>query len=260
MPFGNPKTYTNHSGVDFPQSGGTPIYASGNGTVARHSKSPSGGHWIVINYDGIGEVGYAHMNDWRGCPAPRSRVKEGTLIGYVGWDGHVVPAGRAGAHVHVAKISNQTYAATIALFDTSRVVRRGTTAGTPSKPATQAPIVPEEDDMLMLKITAGKKKHLAALGPGIFKHFAKGEPYEKIMKVSRARDDWQTIDISELPAFLRTYGCDEKIWDFRNSAGKPVSINDPDQQFVVLDPLTGKVAGGNTWTAAGAIRAALKAA
>src|SRR5690606_16447747 len=64
MPFGNPKTYTNHSGVDFPQSGGTPIYASGNGTVARHSKSPSGGHWIVINYDGIGEVGYAHMNDW----------------------------------------------------------------------------------------------------------------------------------------------------------------------------------------------------
>lgn len=122
-----------------------------------------------------------------------------------------------------------------------------------------SPTVPEEDDMLMLKITAGKKTHRAALGPGIFKHFAKAEPYEKIMRVSRARDDWQTIDISELPAFLRTYGCDEHIWDFRNSAGRSVRIDDPDQQFAVLDPLTGKVAGGNTWTADGAVRAALKA-
>ena len=33
IPFGNPSTYPGHSGVDFPQSSGTRIPASGNGTV-----------------------------------------------------------------------------------------------------------------------------------------------------------------------------------------------------------------------------------
>lgn len=129
----------------------------------------------------------------------------------------------------------------------------GTPSGGNSKPFT--PDLSEEDEMLMLKIVAGKGQHLAALGIGVFKHFKKGEPYEKVMKVTRARDDWQTIDISELPTFLATYGCDRNIWDFRNAQGKSVPMDTPGAQFVVLDPLTKKVASGNTWSAVGALRA-----
>jgi len=175
MPFSNPSTYRGHSGVDFGQRGGAPIFASGPGVIARHSTSPSGGHWIVIRYDGIGEVGYAHLNDWTGCPEPGARVKLGDLIGYVGWDGHVVPPGRAGAHVHVTKISNQTYAATAALFDMTRWVGMPALTGKPKPLPTPKPPTPpkpapkpeeDEDDMPII-IRNTENKEVSMLDPDI---------------------------------------------------------------------------------------------
>lgn len=114
-------------------------------------------------------------------------------------------------------------------------------AGGGAKPLpTPAPPPPlEDDDMLMIKIN---KTHLVALGVGVFRHFIESDPFDKIMRVSRIQDDWQDITLAELPAFLRTYGCDLNIWDVRNG------------QFVILDPLTGNVGPGNVWTSTGAAR------
>ncbi|WQY99834.1 hypothetical protein [Microbacterium phage MO526] len=127
-------------------------------------------------------------------------------------------------------------------------------AGAPGKPVNTS----EEDNiMLMLRIKAGPGTHLCALGEGIFRHFVGTDPYEKIKNVSRSADDWQDIDITELPAFLRTYGCDLNIWDFRDpKTGKSVAMNAPGAAFMVLDPLTNQVGSGHMWSASGAARRA----
>lgn len=102
--------------------------------------------------------------------------------------------------------------------------------------------------MLMLNLHGiGTATHKVALGPGIFRHFIATDPYEKIKNVARIQDDWQDISYTELPALLRTYGCDLNIWDWNPSAGG----------FCILDPLTGTVKPGNAWTASGATRAAI---
>lgn len=115
--------------------------------------------------------------------------------------------------------------------------------------AASGPHVPkEDDDMLMLNLHGiGTATHKVALGPGIFRHFISTDPFEKIKNVARIQDDWQDVSYVELPALLRTYGCDLNIWDWNPSAGG----------FCILDPLTGTVKPGNAWTASGATRAAI---
>lgn len=110
---------------------------------------------------------------------------------------------------------------------------------------TPAPLL-EDDDMLMLNITGlGIATPKVTLAPGVFGHFLPSDPVERVKNISRAQDDWQDITAAELPAFLRLYGCDLRIWDVRGG------------QFVVLDSVTGEVGPGKTWTAAGAVRAAI---
>lgn len=109
----------------------------------------------------------------------------------------------------------------------------------PTNPVRQSE---EDNTMLMLRIATSSGTHLCALGNGVFRHFVPQDPYDKVMKVSRSADDWQDITLAELPAFLRTYGCDLNIWDIRGGA------------FVILDPLDGSVRSGNVWTAVNAAR------
>lgn len=118
-----------------------------------------------------------------------------------------------------------------------------TGGGQPAPAPTPAPRPPlEDDDMLMLTIGGS---HKVALDSGVFRHFVGADNYETIKNIARIQDDWQDISWADLPALLRTYGCDLNIWDVR------------DGKFVVLDPLNGTVASGNVWTAAGATRAAV---
>ena len=114
-------------------------------------------------------------------------------------------------------------------------------------PGTAANTTPtfEEDDMLALKIQFGSGTHLAALGLGTFRHFIGGDNPERIKNIVRADDAWVQTNGNELPALLRTYGCDLQIWDVRGG------------QFVVLDPLDGSVKPGNVWTATNALRSAI---
>ncbi|MDF2918139.1 MAG: hypothetical protein K0S70_2356 [Microbacterium sp.] len=129
-------------------------------------------------------------------------------------------------------------------------------ASTPAKPAPAPKPLLEEDDMLALRIKFGPATHLAILGPGIFRHLVHSDNPDKVKNILRIQDDWQEIDISELPVYLRTFGCDLNIWDVRDKNGK--STNNPADAFVVLDPLTGKALAGAVWTAVNARAAELR--
>jgi len=82
-----------HKGMDFTAPPGTPIYASGNGTVIRAQRSATYGNVVYIDHGYGYKTVYAHMSKiktkrWR-------KVKRGDLIGYVGNTGRSVSA-----HLH----------------------------------------------------------------------------------------------------------------------------------------------------------------
>ena len=75
-----------HYGVDFSAPQGTPIYATGNGTVKKTKKSRRGfGNHIVIDHGYGYESLYAHMQKY--TVRKGQKVKRGDLIGYVGNSG-----------------------------------------------------------------------------------------------------------------------------------------------------------------------------
>lgn len=136
IPFGNPKTYTGHSGVDFPVRRGTPIPASGNGTVSTLGRNTRGGCYIWVRYDNGPLVGYHHMDNHGGCPEAGTRVREGTRLGYVGSLGKY----STGPHLHSEISGEATTAGYWKYFDANRVVG--------SRPAGGdiIPIIPEEEE------------------------------------------------------------------------------------------------------------------
>nr|WP_315174108.1 M23 family metallopeptidase [uncultured Flavobacterium sp.] len=75
-----------HEGMDFTAKTGTPIFASGDGIVARADNSASGfGNHIVIRHGYGYETLYAHLSKYK-CRVGK-RVKRGDIIGYVGSTG-----------------------------------------------------------------------------------------------------------------------------------------------------------------------------
>ncbi len=83
------KTRKKHYGMDFSANRGTPVYATGDGKIARADNKASGyGKHIRIDH-GFGYVSlYAHLDDYnvkRG-----QRVKRGDIIGFVGSTGRSV--------------------------------------------------------------------------------------------------------------------------------------------------------------------------
>lgn len=132
IPFARWTTYQGHSGVDFPQSSGTPFKASGNGVVDAIGVSPRAGHTVWVTYDaeyGSPRVGYVHMNSRTPYVYVGQRVSEGTVLGLVGYGGHVVPPGPAGAHLHAEVQGHATSAGFWKFFDPNRVVGDGSSSG-----------------------------------------------------------------------------------------------------------------------------------
>lgn len=75
-----------HAGMDFTAKTGTPVYATGDGIVARADNTASGyGNHIVIKHGFGYETLYAHLSRYK---AKRGqKVKRGDIIGYVGSTG-----------------------------------------------------------------------------------------------------------------------------------------------------------------------------
>jgi murein DD-endopeptidase MepM/ murein hydrolase activator NlpD len=83
-----------HEGMDFTSKTGTPIYATGDGVVAKADNTASGyGNHIVIRHGFGYETLYAHLSKYK-CRAGQ-RVKRGDIIGLVGSTGR-----SEGPHLH----------------------------------------------------------------------------------------------------------------------------------------------------------------
>ncbi len=95
------KIFKFHSGMDFSAKIGTPIYATGNGTIIRADGSERGyGNSIVINH-GYGYMTlYAHMS--RFAVHNGQKVNRGDVIGYVGNTGS-----STGPHLHYEVIKGK---------------------------------------------------------------------------------------------------------------------------------------------------------
>jgi murein DD-endopeptidase MepM/ murein hydrolase activator NlpD len=79
------KTHKFHSGIDFTAPQGTPIYATGNGTVSLAENGNGYGNHVIV-YHGFGYSSlYAHMSRIKARHG--QKVKRGELIGYVGSTG-----------------------------------------------------------------------------------------------------------------------------------------------------------------------------
>ena len=75
-----------HYGVDFSAPKGTPIYATGDGVVAKTKRSKRGfGNHVVIDHGYGYESLYAHMTKY--TVRNGQKVRRGDIIGYVGSSG-----------------------------------------------------------------------------------------------------------------------------------------------------------------------------
>lgn len=147
MPFGNPRTYKGHSGIDFPQNRGTPIRASGPGVVLRLSRNAAGGWWTVIRYDNGSTFGYAHQDYRTKAVKPGDRVYEGKIIGHVGSLGK----NSTGPHLHLENLYWATEAGVWAFFDRNRVVGQGDPSGGGGSKPLPPPPVPEPEPIPEIK-------------------------------------------------------------------------------------------------------------
>ncbi|KUJ62206.1 peptidase M23 [Flavobacteriaceae bacterium CRH] len=83
-----------HNGMDFTAPSGSPVYATGDGVVARADAAASGfGNHVVIRHGFGYESLYAHLSKYN-CRAGQ-HVKRGDVIGYVGSTGR-----SEGPHCH----------------------------------------------------------------------------------------------------------------------------------------------------------------
>jgi len=95
------KTLHFHAGVDIAVPRGTPIYATGNGTIVEINGMSGYGNVVVIDHGFGYQTLYAHMS--RKAVKVGQKVKRGECIGYVGSTGL-----STAPHLHYEVIKNST--------------------------------------------------------------------------------------------------------------------------------------------------------
>ena len=90
-----------HRGTDFAAPSGTPIMASGSGTITRARWCGNGGNCVKIKHNSTYETIYAHMKAFAKGIKEGRKVKQGQIIGYVGSTGL-----STGPHLHYEVIVN----------------------------------------------------------------------------------------------------------------------------------------------------------
>ena len=90
-----------HQGTDFAAKEGTPIMASGTGTITRAKWCGGGGNCIKIKHNSTYQTIYAHMKNFAKGIKVGKKVRQGQIIGYVGSTGM-----STGPHLHYEVIIN----------------------------------------------------------------------------------------------------------------------------------------------------------
>jgi murein DD-endopeptidase MepM/ murein hydrolase activator NlpD len=84
-----------HNGTDFAAPSGTPIMASGSGTIIAAKWCGGGGNCIKIKHNSTYTTVYAHMKNFAKGMKAGKKVRQGEIIGYVGSTGM-----STGPHLH----------------------------------------------------------------------------------------------------------------------------------------------------------------
>jgi murein DD-endopeptidase MepM/ murein hydrolase activator NlpD len=95
------KTRKLHTGVDLAAPSGTPIYASGDGTIQYYRWQSGYGNKIEIQHVNGYETAYGHLSRFVDGLGVGSKVRQGQLIGYVGSTGQ-----STGPHLHFEILIN----------------------------------------------------------------------------------------------------------------------------------------------------------
>ena len=90
-----------HKGTDFAAPSGTPIMASGSGTIIRSRWCGGGGNCVKIKHNSTYETIYAHMKSFAKGIKEGRKVRQGQIIGYVGSTGM-----STGPHLHYEVLIN----------------------------------------------------------------------------------------------------------------------------------------------------------
>jgi murein DD-endopeptidase MepM/ murein hydrolase activator NlpD len=79
--------YAPHLGVDYAAPTGTPVRATGDGTVAEATRNGSSGNYVKIRHNSRLETYYLHLSRFGKGVRTGARVQQGQVIGYVGMTG-----------------------------------------------------------------------------------------------------------------------------------------------------------------------------
>jgi murein DD-endopeptidase MepM/ murein hydrolase activator NlpD len=90
-----------HTGIDWGAPTGTPIYASGNGTIEKAGWESGYGKYVRMRHANGYETAYGHMTAFARGIEPGVRVRQGQVIGFVGSTGL-----STGAHLHYEILVN----------------------------------------------------------------------------------------------------------------------------------------------------------
>jgi murein DD-endopeptidase MepM/ murein hydrolase activator NlpD len=90
-----------HTGVDWADKVGTPVFAAGNGTVLKASWDSGYGNRVEIQHTNGYVTTYNHMSAYAKGITPGTRVRQGQVIGFLGSTGL-----STGPHLHYEVIVN----------------------------------------------------------------------------------------------------------------------------------------------------------
>jgi murein DD-endopeptidase MepM/ murein hydrolase activator NlpD len=93
-----------HNGVDYGATSGTPVYASGAGTVTTAGNGGPCGNMVEIDHGSGVTTVYCHLKGFAGGLHPGQKVESRQLVGFVGQTGRVT-----GPHLHFGVKKNGAF-------------------------------------------------------------------------------------------------------------------------------------------------------
>lgn len=93
-----------HRGIDYAAPRGTPILAAGDGKVTTASRSNSNGNFVVLQHGEEFVTKYLHLSKFANGIKKGKKVKQGSIIGYVGSTGWAT-----GPHLHYEFLVNGSH-------------------------------------------------------------------------------------------------------------------------------------------------------